>query len=190
MQTLSAPAGSRGDHVAAASQLRFRRAADNADGLAETAARSGVDRRHDAQVLGQHAVTGIGTGQQRNDLDDALFSNLGRLPAVRPSDDDVGEVGWIEQSVRPLNEDGADLLDETIKVENVAEIESALERGAELGVGDALRLELFPSPRVNEDRVRKIELAVGKAPIKLVPDEKGEAENEKRFAPMRAEESL
>ena len=55
---------SRRDHVAAASQLRLRGATGNSDGLAETAACSGVDRRHDAHVLRQHAVAGIGSRQQ------------------------------------------------------------------------------------------------------------------------------
>ena len=178
--------GSRGDHVAAAPQLRLGGAPGNANGLAETAARSGVDRRYDAQVLRQHAMAGIGSGQQRNNLDDALFSDLHRLPAVRSPDDGIGEIWRIEQSVRAFDEDGADLLDEAIEVVDVGQIEPALERCAEFGVGDLLRFELFPTARVNEDRVRKIDLSVGEAAIKLVPNEKGEAENEKRLASIRA----
>src|ERR1700722_20284149 len=144
---------SRGDHVAAAPELSLRRATDDPDRLAETAASSSVNGRDDAHVLGQHAMTGIRTGQQRHNLDNALLSNLCRLPAVRPSDDDVGEIGGIEQSVRAFDEDRPDLLDEAVEVEDVGQIEPALERGSELGVGDLLRFALFPPPRVNEDRV-------------------------------------
>src|SRR3984885_3298821 len=177
---------SRGDHVAATSELSLRGATGNPDGLAETAASSSVDRRDDAHVLGQHAMTGIGSRQQRNDLDNAFFSNLHRLPAVRSPHNDVGEIGWIEQSVRAFDEDGPDLLDETIEVENVHQIEPALKRGPEVGVGDLLRLELFPTARMDEDRVGKIDLAIGEGSIKLVPNEKSEAENEKRRAAIRA----
>jgi hypothetical protein len=91
-------------------------------------------------------MAGIGSGQQRDNLDNALFADLRGLPAVRSSDDDVGEVGRIQQSVRAFDEDRADLLDEAIEVEDVGQIEPALERGPELGVGDLLRFELFPPP--------------------------------------------
>src|ERR1700693_2259162 len=178
---------SRGDHVAAAPQLSLRGATGNPDGLAETAASSSVNRRSDAHVLGQHAMTGIGSRQQRNDLDNAFFSNLRRLPAVRSAHNDVGEIGRVEQSVRAFDENGPDLLDEPIEVENVGQIEPALERGSELGVGDLLRFELFPAAGVNENRVGKIDLAIGESPIKLVPNEKGKAENEKWLRAVRAD---
>ena len=177
------------DHIAAAPQLRLRRAPDNPDRFAETTARSGVDRRDNSHVLGQHAMARIGSRQQRDNLDDAFFSDVRRLPAMRPSDDDVGEVGRIEQSVGALDEDRPDLLDEAIEVEDVGQVEPALERRPEFGVGDLLRFELFPTARVNEDRVGKIDLAIGEAPIELVPNEKSEAENEKRFGAVRPDEN-
>src|SRR5579871_4122066 len=135
----SALPGSCRDHVAAASELRLRRAPGDPNGFAEAAAPSRVDRRHDAQILGEHAVAGVGAGQQRNDLDHAFLSDRRRLPAVRPPDNDVGEVRRIEQSVWSLDEYRPDLLDEAIEVEDVLEAETALERGAELGVRDLLR---------------------------------------------------
>ena len=76
---------SRGDHVAAAPELSLRSAADNPNRFAETAASAGVNRLDDAHVLGQDAMAGIRSGQQRNNLDDPLFSDFRRLPAVRPA---------------------------------------------------------------------------------------------------------
>src|SRR5262249_10826769 len=154
-------------------------AADNADRLPETASSAGVDRFHDAHVLGEHAMAGVGSGQQRDNLDDAFLSDFRGLPAMRSPHDDVGEIGRIEQSVRPFDERRADLLDEPIEVIDVREIEPALERCSELGVGDLLRFELLPTARVNENPAGKIHLSVGEAAIELVPDEEGEAENEK-----------
>src|ERR1700679_328291 len=142
---------SRGDSVAAASQLGLRGATDNTDRLAETAAPSSVNRRDDAHVLRQHAMAGGRAGQQRDNLDDALFANISRLPAVWSPHDDVGEIGRIQQSVRAFDEDGADLLDEAIEIEDVGQIEPAFERSPELGVGDLLRFELFPAARMDED---------------------------------------
>src|SRR6202035_1388307 len=112
------------------------------------------------------------------------------LPAMRPSDDDVGKIGRIEQSVRAFDEDRPDLLDEAIEVENAGQIEPMLERGPEFGVGDLLRFELFPTAGMNEDCVRKIDLSVGEGPVKLVPNEKGKAENEKRLGAVRANKTL
>src|SRR5271154_2633850 len=150
-------AASSGDHVAAASQLRLRGASGNADRFAVASTASSVDRRHDTQILGQHAVSGIGSGQQRNDLDHPFLSDSCRLPAVRPPDDDIGEIRRIEQSVRPLNEDGADLFDEAVEVEDVCEIEPPLQGGAELDVRNLLRLQLLPPAGVDENCVRKVE---------------------------------
>src|SRR5271154_693811 len=183
-------AASSGDHVAAASQLRLRGASGNANRFAVASTASSVDRRHDTQILGQHAVSGIGSGQQRNDLDHPFLSDPRRLPAVRPPDDDIGEIRRVEQSVRPLNEDGADLLDEAIEVEDVREIEPPFQGGPELGVRDLLRLKLLPSAGVNENGGRKIEFAVGEGPVKLVPNEKRKAEDEKRLLAVRAYERL
>src|SRR6202034_943100 len=105
LMVMSSLCRSGGDHVAATPELGLRGAADNTDRLAETAASSGVNRRDDAHVLGQHAMAGIRAGQQRDNLDDALFSDVRGLPAMRPSDDDVGKIGRIEQSVRAFDED-------------------------------------------------------------------------------------
>src|SRR3984957_12183340 len=161
LMMMSSLCRSCGDHVAATPELSLRGAANNADGLAETAASASVNRRHDPHVLRQHAVARIGSGQQRNHLDDALFPDRRGLPAVRSPHDNVGEIWRIKQSVRPLDEDGANLLDEAIEVENVGHVEPALERSPELGVGDFLRFELFPAAGVDEDRVREIDLAIG-----------------------------
>src|SRR5215472_12423542 len=135
-------------------------------------------------------MAGIGSRQQRHNLYDAFLSDLRRLPAVGLADNNVGEIGRVEQSVEPFDEDGADLLDEAIEVEDAAEIEPALERRAELGVGHLLRFELLPTARVNEDRRRKVERPIGEGAVELVPNEKGEAENEEGRRAVGANESL
>ena len=91
-------------------------------------------------------MAGIRAGQQRDNLDNALFSDVRGLPAMRPSDDDVGKIGRIEQSVRAFDEDRPDLLDEAIEVENVGQIEPALERGPEFGVETFCASSFFQPP--------------------------------------------
>src|SRR5262245_29976473 len=186
---MGAPLRRRRDDVTATSKLRSWQPSQDTDSFAHPPDRAIVDALHDPEVLRQNRVTGIGFWQQRYDLEQAGFPRGQRLQGSRIANDDVRVIGRIEKSIIAFDEDRAELLDEAIKIVDVANPEDGLELLSKDFIRDAHFLHFFPATRMNDDGVGKIEPTMLKGLEQLEPYEKREAKNQEWLPPVPFDEA-
>src|SRR5208337_4148677 len=149
-----------GDHVAAAAQFGLGNPAEDGEGLAESAARGRVYRVHNAEILGQEAVSGIAARQRAQHLQDTGLAGRNLFERVRITYDHVGKVRSVQVTIIALQKNAADLFNHAIKVVDPRQAHGLAQGGAEIAGTDRLFLKLLPAAAVNEDAIGKVESGI------------------------------
>src|SRR5579862_207124 len=123
-------------------------------------------------------MTRIAQGQSAQYLDHTRLSWRRHLPGLGITNQNVREIGRIQQTILAFQKYASNLFHHSVKVVDAPQTGGLAKTGLEFFVADCLRLEFLPPAAVNQDAVGKVQAQAVHTLEKVLPNHEGEAEQQ------------